>query len=110
MKIYEEFFFCKQLTKHYKPTANQQIKLQHFEYPKFKKKFQVFSLTEIIDKNVKINNCFPTNCHCEKWMMSNRLYTKQSGKCNWLAKKNLLCGVKSPGPYRDGDNSIGGLI
>lgn len=23
---------------------------------------------------------------------------------------NLLCDVKSPGPYRDGDNSIGGLI
>lgn len=24
--------------------------------------------------------------------------------------KNLLCGVKSPGPYLDGDKSIGGLI
>lgn len=23
---------------------------------------------------------------------------------------NLLCGVNNPGPYRDGDNSIGGLI
>lgn len=41
-----------------------------------------------------------------KQMQNGKKQATNKFKC-W---KNSLCGVKSPGPYRDGDNSIGGLI
>lgn len=54
------------------------------------KKTQTIKGEHILDRLLKYYNAF---------------YWKRK----WKPKQNSLCGVSKPGPYLDGDNSIGGL-